>query len=64
MTKPALKPPLSPMTTADFLDWSSGEANQSYQLVDGEPRAMAPASATHGILQATVAYLIKLSDDF
>jgi Uma2 family endonuclease len=46
------------MTTADFLDWPGDGTAKTYQLVDGEPRAMAPASATHGLIQATLAYLI------
>jgi Uma2 family endonuclease len=52
------------MTTADFLDWPGDGAAKAYQLVDGEPRAMSPASATHGLIQATLAQLIgrRLAD--
>jgi Uma2 family endonuclease len=46
------------MTVDEFLDWVSG-APGKWQLVDGEPRAMAPASATHGIIQAYVAYALN-----
>ena len=50
--------PLPPrMTVADFLDWPGDGTAKRFQLVDGEPRAMAPASATHGLVQATLAYL-------
>lgn len=45
------------MTTDEFLDWASG-APGKWQLVDGEPRAMAPASATHGIIQARLATVL------
>jgi Uma2 family endonuclease len=38
------------MTVDEFLNWDSGEALR-YELVDGEPRAMAPANRTHGMLQ-------------
>jgi Uma2 family endonuclease len=46
------------MTVADFLDWPGDGTTKHHQLVDGEVRAMAPASATHGIIQATLAYLV------
>ena len=46
------------MSVADFLDWPGDGTAKRFQLVDGEPRAMAPASATHGIVQATLARLI------
>jgi Uma2 family endonuclease len=48
-----------PMTVADFLDWSGDGSVRTFQLVDGEPRAMAPGSATHGTIQSTVGYLIN-----
>ena len=37
------------MTVDEFIAWVG---DGRWQLVDGEPRAMAPASATHGIIQA------------
>lgn len=46
------------MTVVEFLDWNGGGIDTRYELVNGEPRAMAPASITHGILQSTVARLI------
>src|ERR671933_996226 len=55
-TAPKSLPPR--MTMADFLDWPGDGTAKRYQLVDGEPRAMAPASATHGAIQATLARLI------
>ncbi len=49
---------LSGMTVAEFLDWDGNGGDISYELADGRPRAMAPASITHGILQSTVARLL------
>ena len=45
------------MSVEEFLNWDSGDALK-YELVDGEPRAMAPANRTHGILQGRLAMLI------
>ena len=51
--------PLPPrMTVDDFLDWPGDGTAKRYQLVHGEPRAMGPASATHGVIQARLASLI------
>ena len=48
---------LSPrMSVDEFLDWDAGDG-RVWQLVDGEPQAMAPASIPHGILQAELARL-------
>jgi Uma2 family endonuclease len=44
------------MDVAEFLAWDAPR-NTRWQLVDGEPQAMAPASRTHGVIQAE---LIKL----
>ncbi|HJS84256.1 MAG TPA: Uma2 family endonuclease [Acetobacteraceae bacterium] len=38
------------MRVQDFLGWEPGD-HCRYELVDGEPRAMAPASMVHGLLQ-------------
>jgi Uma2 family endonuclease len=46
------------MSVKEFLNWDSGDALK-YELVDGEPRAMAPANRTHGILQGRLATLIN-----
>ena len=45
------------MSVAEFLDWCP-EDGQVWQLVDGEPVAMAPASTTHARIQAEIARLI------
>jgi Uma2 family endonuclease len=42
------------MTVAEFLDWSGDEAGLIYELVDGTPRAMAPAADGHGTIQANL----------
>lgn len=47
-------PPM--MDVAEFLAWDA-PGNTRWQLVDGEPQAMAPASRMHGVIQAE---LIKL----
>lgn len=46
------------MNVAEFLAWNPGDG-QIWQLVDGEPQAMAPASETHGRIQAEIAALIR-----
>ena len=53
-------PKLAPsrMTVAEFLDWPGDRSGRKFELADGESRAMAPASATHGRIQATVARLL------
>src|SRR5487761_2098474 len=52
----ALKPP-DRMTVAEFLAWNAPGGSR-WQLVDGEPTAMAPTSRTHGTLQSELARLI------
>jgi len=46
------------MTVDEFLDWDSGDG-LTWQLVDGEPQAMAPAKLTHAALQGELAGLIR-----
>src|SRR5215471_9425699 len=46
------------MSVDEFLNWDSGDALR-YELADGQPRAMAPANRTHGILQGRLATLIN-----
>jgi Uma2 family endonuclease len=46
------------MTVRDFLGWESGDGLR-YELVDGEPRAMAPAGTIHGFLQNELGSLIR-----
>jgi Uma2 family endonuclease len=52
------RPALSRMTVEEFLDWPGDGTGRTHQLVDGEPQAMAPASITHGRVQATLARLL------
>jgi Uma2 family endonuclease len=47
------------MTVADFLDWPGDGSGRTFQLVDGELRAMSPGSATHGTIQANLCGLIR-----
>jgi Uma2 family endonuclease len=46
------------MTVAEFIAWPGDGRGGRYQLVDGELRAMSPASATHGTIQMTLGRLI------
>ena len=47
------KPPARTMTVAEFLTWEPGDPSvHAWQLIDGEPAAMAPASDNHGTIQA------------
>ena len=56
----ALKHPPSRMTVDEFLAWDSGDrTGRRWQLVDGEPVAMAPASENHGAIQAELASLLR-----
>ena len=45
---------IEPMTVDEFIAWDDG-SDTRYQLVDGEVRAMSPASTTHGTIQADLA---------
>jgi Uma2 family endonuclease len=45
------------MTVAEFLEWCPDDG-QRWELVDGTPRAMAPAKVAHGQLQSEVARLL------
>jgi Uma2 family endonuclease len=47
------------MTLEEFLAWDA-PAGTPWQLLDGEPRAMAHASRTHGRIQAKLASLIDV----
>jgi Uma2 family endonuclease len=49
---------ISRMTVDEFLDWPGDGSGRAFQLVDGEPVAMAPASITHGIIQANLTRLL------
>ncbi len=46
------------MSVPEFLAWEPGDG-RAWQLVDGEPQAMAPASRTHGTLQGELGSLIR-----
>jgi Uma2 family endonuclease len=56
VAQPKLGP--SRMTVAEFLDWEGDGSGREFELVDGEPRAQAPASVTHGLIQATIARVL------
>jgi Uma2 family endonuclease len=58
MTNTLRKFPLS-MTVADFLAWPGDGTGRKFQLVDGEVRAMSPASAAHAIIRANLAAEIR-----
>lgn len=48
------------MTVDEFLSWDSGDrSGRLWQLVDGEPVAMAPGSENHGALQGEIGGLIR-----
>ena len=56
----ALKMPSRHMTVAEFLDWDSGDRTGArWQLRDGEPEMMAPASDPHGSILARLVYLVS-----
>jgi Uma2 family endonuclease len=46
------------MTVAEFLEWCP-EDGQRWELVDGTPRAVAPAKIAHGQLQTEVGALLR-----
>jgi Uma2 family endonuclease len=46
------------MTVADLLGWPGDGSGCRFQLVDGELRAMSPASITHGRIQSKLGRLI------
>jgi Uma2 family endonuclease len=55
----ALKLPPRRMTVAEFLAWDPDDGSAAlWQLRDGEPEMMAPASERHGRIQAELAYLL------
>jgi Uma2 family endonuclease len=45
------------MTLAEFLAWDA-PGGPAWQLIDGVPEAMAPASGTHAVMQGEVGRLI------
>jgi Uma2 family endonuclease len=52
------EPMLSRMTVAEFIALPGDGGELKHQLIDGEIQAMAPASTTHGTIQATLARLL------
>jgi Uma2 family endonuclease len=40
------------MTVAEFLAWDAPDASDRWELIDGEPVAMAPARPRHGMIAA------------
>ncbi len=58
MSDPAFKYPpdgFYEMTAEEFLSRPDEKDGTKYELVDGQLRAMAPASVRHGVIQATIA---------
>jgi Uma2 family endonuclease len=47
------------MTLDEFLSWDPRDSSgRTWQLIDGEPVAMAPGNDTHASLQAEIARLL------
>ena len=54
------KMPFTRMTLDEFLSWDPNDpTGVSWQLIDGEPVAMAPGSAAHGEIQAELTALLR-----
>jgi|SRR5271165_399016 len=48
------------MTLTEFLSWDPADpSGRAWQLIDGEPVAMAPASETHAALQGEIGALLR-----
>ena len=47
------------MTLEEFFAWDGGGHQGKLELIDGVVRAMAPASATHAIIQGNLVYAIS-----
>jgi Uma2 family endonuclease len=45
------------MTVVEFLDWNPQDSDR-WELIDGTPQAMAPASPRHGAIQSEAARLL------
>jgi Uma2 family endonuclease len=52
-------PPVARMTVTEFLAWPGDPSKRRYQLVEGEPVAMAPAARRHGAIQAELGALLR-----
>lgn len=46
------------MTVVEFLDWVGPDGSERWELVDGVPRAMAPASQRHALITTETGRLI------
>lgn len=46
------------MTASEFMDWTAPDGSDRWELVDGTPRAMAPASPRHGAIQSEATILL------
>ena len=46
------------MTADDFLAWPGDGTGRKHQLVDGKVRSMSPASTSHAIIQANLAFML------
>jgi Uma2 family endonuclease len=46
------------MTIEKFLDWPGDDSGDKFELVDGQPRAMARGSVSYGIIQANIAGIL------
>ena len=49
------------MTADEFLLWPGDGTHRRFHLFDGEVRAMSPASAAHGVIQANLTILIGMA---
>jgi Uma2 family endonuclease len=58
MSAALIPSPPSRMTLDEFLGWDA-PGQEIWQLIDGEPVAMAPASELHGTLQAECGALLR-----
>ena len=47
------------MTVDEFFDWTPPDGSDRWELADGIPRAMAPASPRHGAIRAQTAALLS-----
>jgi len=46
------------MTVAEFLAWTTTDGSDRWELIEGAPRAMTPASPRHGAIQGEAVRLI------
>lgn len=52
------KPPPAPMNVDEFFAWDGGGHQGKLELIEGVPRAVAPASYNHSIIQTNIAAAI------